>query len=830
MAATTRENMDNTDSRQSTDKRVFTKRKWKKPSKKFNQRGAKESMKGYRKRQTRGLTEREEIERLRSLYEDFDSRTVETFEDFPLSTKTKLGLQEAGYVMPTEIQKEAIGLALRGLDILGAAKTGSGKTLAFLIPVLEKLYCEMWARDYGIGALIITPTRELAYQIFEVLKKIGVHHDFSAGLVIGGKDLKFESKRMGSCNIVICTPGRLLQHMDENPLFDATQLQILVLDEADRILDLGFQQTVNAIIENIPLERQTLLFSATQTKSVKDLARLSLKDPAYVSVHEHAKFTTPEGLTQSYVVCELHNKLNLLWSFIRNHLKQKILVFLSSCKQVKYVYRAFCRMRPGMTILELHGNMFQLKRMAVYDEFCRKQSAVLIATDIAARGLDFPAVNWVIQLDCPEDVSTYIHRAGRTARFEKDGEALLILLPSEESMAEQLTSNKIPISKIQVNPRMFMNVQKKLEVMCARDVALKESAQRCFTAYLKSVFLMKDKAVFDVTKLDLDAFARSLGLAMAPRVRFLQKHIKELEAKEAKQKKIIEEKEAKAQSKSNSQAEQGSSAAPIRGPDTKAFQFDVSDDESEDDIFTVKRTVTYKSDDNDEDPALEEEGRKKKQKAVTKVAMAKKLLKKKVVPNKKLVFDEEGEAVEGINVQKADVIKELLKEEKTPSGIDLEISKKILEEEDKFDKQRYRERVKAMHKMKRLKMRQERKEQSGEAAAELGAGSGSDEEESEEESEEGQEDEEEASEAENSDVAGPSSEAASSEDDELPQRRKRLASQGSKQPVPKKKLARKQPLYANSDSEEEDDELAPMDTGLDLKDDEALALHMLSKR
>ncbi|KAH8021510.1 hypothetical protein HPB51_015906 [Rhipicephalus microplus] len=774
-----------------------------------------------------------------SLQEEADERFDRKRRNRQASSSLRRRLQEAGYVTPTEIQQEAIGLALRGHDILGAAKTGSGKTLAFLIPVLEKLYCEMWARNYGIGALIITPTRELAYQIFEVLKKIGVHHDFSAGLVIGGKDLKFESKRMDSCNIVICTPGRLLQHMDENPLFDATQLQILgwvvVLDEADRILDLGFQQTVNAIIENIPLQRQTLLFSATQTKSVKDLARLSLKDPDYVSVHENAKFSTPEGLRQSYVVCELHNKLNLLWSFIRNHLKQKILVFLSSCKQVKYVYRAFCRMRPGMTILELHGNMFQLKRMAVYDEFCRKQSAVLIATDIAARGLDFPAVNWVIQFDCPEDVSTYIHRAGRTARFQKDGEALLILLPSEEPMAEQLTENKIPISKIQVNPKMFVNVQKKLEVMCARDVALKECAQRCFTAYLKSVFLMKDKTVFDVTKLDLDAFARSLGLAMAPRVRFLQKHMKELEAREAKQKKMAEEKAAKAKSADKAKAGQDVSTKPVppvKGPDTEAFQFDVSD-ESEDDIFTVKRQVTYKSDDDDAElpAAVEEQDIKKKKKVITKVALAKKVLKKKVVPNTKVIFDDEGEVVEGINVPKAQVVKKLLEEEKAPCGIDLEISKKILEEEDKFDKERYRVRIRAMHKMKRLKMRQERKEQSGEAGAELVlrlivseriAGSGS-EQEDEGESEEEQEEASGSTGEEDSEGT-----EASSEDDDHPQSGKRKANQSTKL-LPVKKMARRQPQHANTDSEKDDD-VNPMDTGLDLEGDEALALHILSKR
>ncbi|KAH9381259.1 hypothetical protein HPB48_003240 [Haemaphysalis longicornis] len=798
MAAASCEVMDEEYSKQSSDKRGFTRKKWKKPSKNFSRRGQNESMKNYRKRQTKGLTEIEEIKRLQGSYEDFNYETAKTFKDFPLSAKTQLGLQDAGYITPTEIQKQAIGLALRGLDILGAAKTGSGKTLAFLIPVLEKLYCERWARNYGIGALVITPTRELAYQIFEVLKKIGNHHDFSAGLVIGGKDLKFESKRMDSCNIVICTPGRLLQHMDENPLFDATQLQILVLDEADRILDLGFQQTVNAIIENIPLERQTLLFSATQTKSVKDLARLSLKDPAYVSVHEHAKFTTPEGLTQSYVVCELHDKLNLLWSFIRNHLKQKILVFLSSCKQVKYVYRALCRMRPGMTILELHGNMFQLKRMAVYDEFCRKQSAVLIATDIAARGLDFPAVNWVLQYDCPEDVSTYIHRAGRTARFEKDGEALLILLPSEESMAEQLTNNKIPISKIQVNPRMLRSIQIKLEAMCARDVALKECAQRCFTAYVKSVFLMKDKTVFDVAKLDLDAFARSLGLAVAPRVRFVQKHLKQ--AKAAQEKK---------QQKAQEQRESGSSAPallPKKSRSTALFEAqDESDDSDLGDIFTVKRTVTYQSEVGSVPSFLCYGG----------MAAAKKALKKRVVPNTKLVFDEEGEAVEGLNVQKAGIIRDLLKEEKAPCGIDLAISKKILEEEDKFDKQRFRERIKAMHREKRLKMKQERREERGEdAGAELAAGSG----------------EEEEEDADDRGVAGPSSaESSSSEEEDVPpkqsSREKRAADSEDEGPArPKKRVA---PPADSSEEEEEED--GPMDTGLDLKADEELALRMLSR-
>lgn len=395
--------------------------------------------------------EQEDINRLVKRYEHISTKDVLKFSDFPISKKTLLGLQEHQYRQPTEIQKQTIGFALRGRDVLGAAKTGSGKTLAFLIPVLECLYRHQWTSMDGLGALIISPTRELAYQTFEVLRKVGKNHDFSAGLVIGGKDLKTESEKIANTNIVICTPGRMLQHMDQTATFQATSLFMLVLDEADRILDLGFADTLNAIVENLPKTRQTLLFSATQTKSVKDLARLSLKDPEYVWVHEQARFSTPASLEQNYVVCELHQKVNMLYSFIRTHLNKKIIVFFACCKEVQYLFRAFCRLRPGTSIMALHGKQQQMKRVEVYNMFLKKQSAVLFATDIAARGLDFPAVHWVLQVDCPEDADTYIHRVGRTARYKEGGEALLLLLPSEEdAMVGQLQDKKVPINKIQV--------------------------------------------------------------------------------------------------------------------------------------------------------------------------------------------------------------------------------------------------------------------------------------------------------------------------------------------------------------------------------------------
>lgn len=422
--------------------------KWKK---KYTKKKARVKRERAQKKKPEWQVEREYIAGLVSRYGDINSKEVSRFCDFPLSKKTLLGLQEAQYRQPTEIQRQTLGFALLGKDVLGAAKTGSGKTLAFLIPVLECLYRQQWTSVDGLGALIISPTRELAYQTFEVLRKVGKNHEFSAGLVIGGKDLKLESEQIQHTNIVICTPGRLLQHMDQTVSFHASNLHMLVLDEADRILDMGFTETLNAIVENLPESRQTLLFSATQTKSVKDLARLSLKEPEYVWAHEKAKFSTPASLEQSYVVCELHQKVNVLYSFIRNHLKKKVIVFFACCKEVQYLFRVFCRLRPGVPILALHGKQQQMKRVEVYNDFLRKNTAVLFATDVAARGLDFPAVNWVLQFDCPEDADTYIHRVGRTARYKEGGEALLLLLPSEEKgMLRQLLEKKVPVQKIQV--------------------------------------------------------------------------------------------------------------------------------------------------------------------------------------------------------------------------------------------------------------------------------------------------------------------------------------------------------------------------------------------
>ncbi|KAM6145930.1 putative ATP-dependent RNA helicase DDX10 [Phoenicopterus ruber ruber] len=828
--------------------------------------------------------EREGIGRLVQRYPEINASEIQRFSDFPLSKKTLKGLQEAQYRVVTEIQRQTIGLALQGKDVLGAAKTGSGKTLAFIIPALELLYRHQWTSADGLGVLIISPTRELAYQTFKVLRKVGKNHEFSAGLIIGGKDLKEESERIHHINMLICTPGRLLQHMDETSYFYASDLQMLILDEADRILDMGFADTMNAIIENLPKKRQTLLFSATQTKSVKDLARLSLKDPEYVWVHEKAKFSTPATLDQNYVVCELQQKVNMLYSFLRSHLKKKSIVFFASCKEVQYLFRVFCKLQPGLPVLALHGKQQQMKRMEVYTCFVRKKAAVLFATDIAARGLDFPAVNWVIQFDCPEDANTYIHRVGRTARYKEGGEALLVLLPSEEKgMVEQLAQRKVPVSEIKINPEKLTDIQKRMQAFLAQDQELKDKAQRCFVSYLRSVYLMKNKEVFDVFKLPLAEYALSLGLAMAPRVRFLQKvrkqlcaneaadgtdHLKETEqnkntlssineegvdkcgtnfsgkasVKETKEKERRKETEecsasseggeesgeSEDESKEVSEEEEEKEApvlSRVPNPDSVQFFEDGDDDDDDDDdntkdldLLTVKRRNVFGVEAKDN--AAPKASKSKMKKKTTKTQEAKKILKKKLKVNTKIVFTEDGELVQQWPpVQKSSLAK--ADEEDDASGINLDKAKEILREEDKYDKEEYRKKVKEKHREKRLKEKAARREarnkgtQVEEETVAFLAHSGSEEEfdpstlpdpDKYKDS-----DEEQDSQSEDSD----------SELEEKSGRKKRsYSNSATAEEMP---LKRKKAKFS-----QEEDPYLPLDTGLSLAEDEELVLHLLN--
>uniref|UniRef100_A0A915KRN2 ATP-dependent RNA helicase n=1 Tax=Romanomermis culicivorax TaxID=13658 RepID=A0A915KRN2_ROMCU len=478
--------------------------------------------------------------------------------------------------------------------------------------------------------------------------------------------------------------------------FCLTQASIsTVLDEADRILDLGFKEQINAVVQNLPENRQTLLFSATQTRSVKDLARLSLKDPVYVSVNEHSEYSTPMKLQQSYMVCKEHEKIDLLWSFLRNHLHSRIIIFFSNCKQVRFVYEAFRRLRPGLTVLSLHGSMNQMKRVNVYEEFCSKQHAALFATDVAARGLDFPNVDWVYQFDCPQDATEYIHRSGRTARYSKEGESLLILTPNQEApMLKELSDKKVPIRKINVNRKKLFSVRKKLEILCAKDTNFKLYVHRAFVAYMRSLVTMTNKAIFDVSKIDGEALARSYGLAIAPRIRFLRKMN---------------------EGKSNSNGDDKTlNKGDYRKNDFSSFSLAInSDDDGMDDIFVVKRKdveVNVKHQDDLDTPVakLAEPGNNsqenflssKRGKRLTKSKIMSKLLKKDIRLNNKTVFDDndDGDSVVKVKCNEGQYSKESTK----LLLYDIEEAKRRMAEADKVDKENYRSRVKAKHREKRL--------------------------------------------------------------------------------------------------------------------------------
>eukprot|EP00546_Thalassionema_frauenfeldii_P000754 CAMPEP_0178932990 /NCGR_PEP_ID=MMETSP0786-20121207/22977_1 /TAXON_ID=186022 /ORGANISM="Thalassionema frauenfeldii, Strain CCMP 1798" /LENGTH=654 /DNA_ID=CAMNT_0020610449 /DNA_START=152 /DNA_END=2116 /DNA_ORIENTATION=- len=423
----------------------------------------------------------------------------------------------------TAIQNACIPHALAGRDILGAARTGSGKTLSFIVPILEKLFQEKFCPTDGCGAIILSPTRELAIQIFDVLREVGVYHSLTAGLLLGGKkEFHLEQRHVGSTNILVATPGRLLQHLEQTADLNVEQMKILVLDEADRILDLGFRTQVTRVLDYLPQERQTMLFSATQTRKVSDLAALSLVQPEYLGVHDKEKTSTPESLKQSAVVVPLEHKLNAVYSFIKTHLKCKTIIFLASCSQVRHAWELFCALQPGIPIMALHGRLVQEKRTEIYSDYLKKPHAVLFATDVAARGLDFPNVDWVVQMDAPEDKDMYIHRAGRTARYKSGGKSLLMLIPSEEDFIKVLTDSKIPIVKVGINPTKTVLVTQKSAALVASRPKLNELAKKAFKSYVRSIHLMPNKDIFKANDLPLTDYAVSLGLSSTPKLQFLK--------------------------------------------------------------------------------------------------------------------------------------------------------------------------------------------------------------------------------------------------------------------------------------------------------------------
>lgn len=447
------------------------------------------------------------------------SKIEYAFDSIPLSDQSQRAIKEMGFTKMTEVQARTIPPLLAGRDVLGAAKTGSGKTLSFLIPAIELLSKLRFKPRNGTGVVIISPTRELALQIFGVARDLLQFHSQTFGIVIGGANRKAEAdKLVKGVNLLIATPGRLLDHLQNTKGFIFKNLKTLVIDEADRILENGFEDEMKAIIKILPQEeRQTMLFSATQTTKVEDLARISLKKgPLYINVDEGKEKATAEGLEQGYVVCESDKRFLLLFTFLKRNLKKKVIVFFSSCHSVKY--HAELLNYIDVPVLDLHGKQKQQKRTNTFFEFINADKGILLCTDVAARGLDIPAVDWIIQYDPPDDPRDYIHRVGRTARAGGQGKSLLFLLPSELGFLRYLKQAKVPLNEYQFPPNKIANVQSQLEKLIEKNFYLNKSARDGYRSYLQAYASYQLKNIFNVNQLELTKVGRSFGFTVPPNV------------------------------------------------------------------------------------------------------------------------------------------------------------------------------------------------------------------------------------------------------------------------------------------------------------------------
>ncbi|KAK4131614.1 DEAD-domain-containing protein [Trichocladium antarcticum] len=447
------------------------------------------------------------------------STDAQAFSELNLSENTMKSIEEMGFTKMTEIQRRGIPPLLAGKDVLGAAKTGSGKTLAFLIPAIEMLRSLRFKPRNGTGAIVVTPTRELALQIFGVARELMKNHSQTYGVCIGGANRRAEAEKLGKgVNILIATPGRLLDHL-QNTQFVFKNLKSLIIDEADRILEIGFEDEMRQIVKILPKEdRQTMLFSATQTTKVEDLARISLRaGPLYINVDEEKQFSTVEGLDQGYVIVDADKRFLLLFSFLKKMSKKKVIVFFSSCNSVKYYSELLQYI--DLQVLDLHGKQKQQKRTNTFFEFCNATQGTLICTDVAARGLDIPQVDWIVQFDPPDDPRDYIHRVGRTARGNNTkGRSLLFLQPGEVGFLAHLKAAKVPVVEYDFPKSKILNVQSQLEKLIGSNYYLNQSAKDGYRSYLHAYASHSLRSVFDVNKLDLLKVAKSFGFSTPPRV------------------------------------------------------------------------------------------------------------------------------------------------------------------------------------------------------------------------------------------------------------------------------------------------------------------------
>ncbi|KAK7381992.1 hypothetical protein VNO80_00604 [Phaseolus coccineus] len=442
----------------------------------------------------------------------------------PLSLK---GIKDAGYEKMTVVQEATLPVILKGKDVLAKARTGTGKTVAFLLPSIEVVVksppSDRDNRRPPIFVLVICPTRELASQAAtEANKLLKYHPAIGVQVVIGGTRLALEQKRLQAnpCQILVATPGRLRDHIENTAGF-ATRLmgvKVLVLDEADHLLDMGFRKDIEKIIAAVPKQRQTLMFSATVPEEVRQVCHIALRrDHEFINTVQEGSEETHSQVRQTHLVAPLDKHFPLLYVLLKDHIADdvdyKVLVFCTTAMVTRLVSELLGEL--NLNVREIHSRKPQSYRTRVSEEFRKSKGLILVTSDVSARGVDYPDVTLVIQVGLPADREQYIHRLGRTGRRGKEGQGILLLAPWEEFFLS--TIKDLPIEKVPVVPSVDPDTKRKVEKALSHvDMKNKEAAYQAWLGYYNS----NKKVGRDKHRLVelANEFSRSMGLDNPPAI------------------------------------------------------------------------------------------------------------------------------------------------------------------------------------------------------------------------------------------------------------------------------------------------------------------------
>ncbi|MGA2367296.1 MAG: DEAD/DEAH box helicase [Dehalococcoidia bacterium] len=399
-----------------------------------------------------------------------------SFQNFNLHPSIMAGVEAAGYTTPTPIQMQAIPPIMQGRDIIGLAQTGTGKTAAFLLPALHRL---LQLPKGKIGVLIISPTRELAEQTCEAIDALGKKTGLKSIAIYGGVGMEQQVRRLRSgVEIAVACPGRLLDHIWKGTI-DLSHLDILVIDEADRMFDMGFLPDIKSILKCVMERRQTLLFSATMPADIRRLVKDTLRNPVTIQIGQSAPADT---VSHSVYPVKQHLKTSLLIEFLRRNETDSVLIFTRTKRRADRV--AMQLQRAGFHVAQIHGDLAQNRRQAALDAFRSGSVKILVATDIAARGIDVLSISHVINYDMPDSVDAYTHRIGRTGRVEQKGIALTLVTHEDASLIRDIENVlNAPLERMTLDGFNYLTPA---PAMTGRPVANRSNGRRSFSNRVSS--------------------------------------------------------------------------------------------------------------------------------------------------------------------------------------------------------------------------------------------------------------------------------------------------------------------------------------------------------